>query len=301
MKIGYPCINLSLACRSNRRFILRSYSDERLRQTVAGNLACLGEMLVFNLEHNLRFLRIGSELVPFASHPVCTLKWWKLFRQTFADLGAFIKKNGIQISMHPDQFTLLNAKDPAIVRRSIAELAYHARVLDLMQLGPDAKLQIHVGGVYGEKPASMARFVRVYKKLPSAIRDRLVIENDDTSYSVNDCLAIHAETGIPVLFDNLHHRLNGDGAPVGAALEQAKRTWGKTDGIPMTDYSEQMPGGRLGQHAESIDPAAFRRFLRETAPIDFDVMLEIKDKEQSALKALAAAARESRVSISRRS
>ena len=289
MKIGYPCINHFLVCRSNRRFILRSYSDERLRQTVAGNLVCLGEMLEFNLEHNLRFLRIGSELVPFASHPVCTFKWWKHFRKTFADLGAFIRKNDFRISMHPDQFTLLNAKDPAIVRRSIAELAYHARVLDLMELDQRAKIQIHVGGVYGEKPASMARFVRVYKKLPAAIKNRLVIENDDTCYSVADCLAIHAETGIPVLVDNLHHSLNGDGLAVGKALEQVERTWRKADGIPMTDYSEQMPGGRVGRHALSISPAAFRRYLKATAPIDFEIMLEIKDKEQSAIKAVAVA------------
>ena len=41
-----------------------------------------------------------------------------------------------------------------------------------------------------------------------------------------------------------------------------------------------------GKHAEKIDTASFKKFLNETEGLDFDVMLEIKDKEKSALKAL---------------
>jgi predicted polyphosphate/ATP-dependent NAD kinase len=36
--------------------------------------------------------------------------------------------------MHPDQFNILNAKDPAIVERTVAELMYHVDVLDLLGL-----------------------------------------------------------------------------------------------------------------------------------------------------------------------
>ncbi len=67
------------------------------------------------------------------------------------------------------------------------------------------------------------------------------------------------------------------------------------DGIPMVDYSTQHPGRRAGAHAEGIDPVDFRSFLDASRPFDFDIMLEIKDKEKSALTALSIARNDRRL------
>jgi UV DNA damage endonuclease len=91
MKIGYPCLNLTLGCK-NRRFRFRSYSEERLVETVAANLFCLREMLQFNLGHNILFFCISSDLVPFASHPVGRFDWAEHFRKDFRNIGRFIKQ-----------------------------------------------------------------------------------------------------------------------------------------------------------------------------------------------------------------
>ncbi|WP_214041567.1 UV DNA damage repair endonuclease UvsE [Methanoculleus sp.] len=294
MKIGYPCINRSVGCSSGRTFRLSSYSDERLEETVRENLRCLREILRFNRRECILFFRIASGLVPFASHPVCTAAWQDTFAGTFREVGRFVREHGMRISMHPDQFVVINAKDPGIVNRSVAELRYHAAVLDAMHLDGSAKVQIHVGGVYGDREASMERFASVYSLLDENILRRLVVENDDSRYTLADCLRIHEETGVPVLFDVFHHRVNPSGVGVAEAVEQSGATWRPEDGIPMIDYSTPMPGGRRGRHAESLDGADFERFLADTAPADMDIMLEIKDKEKSALVAVGIARRDGR-------
>ena len=159
MKIGYACINLSLDCRSSRTFRLKSYSAENMERTVGGNLSCLLEQLRFNLEHDIYYFRISSDLVPFASHPVCDYPWQKRFEGEFAAIGGFVVEHAMRVTMHPDQFILINALDEDIHTRSVAELAYHAQVLDLMGLDASHKIQIPVGGVYGDREASISRFV----------------------------------------------------------------------------------------------------------------------------------------------
>jgi len=285
MKIGYPCLNRSLGCTPGHTFRLASYSAGRLAETVLRNLDCLGRQLEYNRDHGLLFLRITSDLVPFASHPVCAFPWPDEFAPRFAALGRLIRQSAMRISMHPDQFTLINSPDEDIFRRSSAELAYHARVLDLLGLDNTARIQVHAGGVYNDKPASIDRFCARFGKLPGTVRRRLTVENDDRLYSVADCLMISRRTGVPVLFDSFHHRLNNRGEGTAAALAMAAATWKQADGLPMVDYSSQKKDARKGSHAESIDLRHFARFITAVAGMDFDIMLEIKDKEKSALRA----------------
>jgi UV DNA damage endonuclease len=185
--------------------------------------------------------------------------------------------------MHPDQFVLINAIKKDIVIKSIKDLEYHCEVLDLLELDSSAKVQIHVGGVYGDKQSAIKRFIAEYKKLPEAIKKRLVIENDHISYSLKDCISIHKEVGIPVLFDSFHHEcLNNTETRKEATLLSSK-TWKRTDGRLMVDYSSQKPKTKRGTHIEHINILHFRKFIKETSGIKFDIMLEIKDKENSAI------------------
>jgi UV DNA damage endonuclease len=289
VKIGYPCINRSIGCTANRTFRLLSYSRERLEATVAGNLACLERILAFNRARGILFFRITSDLVPFATHPVMDMPWQERFRDRFREIGTIIRDSGTRISMHPDQFVLVNATSEDIAGRSIAELRYHTEVLDLMDLDSTAKIQIHVGGVYGNREGSLRRFVDRAGGLDEAILRRLVVENDDLRFPLADCLRIHEEAGIPVVLDVFHHELNNRGEPLSRAIASVAGTWKGTDGIPMVDYSSQERGKRKGTHATTLDPLLFRRFLLESRPHDLDIMLEIKDKEKSALSAIGIA------------
>lgn len=286
MKIGYPCINRSLRCRGNHTFRLKSYSHERMADCVTNNLNCLMEMLRYNRQHDMLFFRVSSDLIPFASHPVCDYPWPEIHQKQFREIGEFIQMNHIRISMHPDQFTLINSIREDVFLRSVKELEYHARVLDLLKLDHTAKIQIHVGGVYNDRSTSLKRFINRFDMLGSSIKNRLVIENDDRLFPLKDCLHLHRETGIPVLFDVFHHRLFNHNEEIPHALESCQSTWGKTDGILMVDYSSNQPGARPGTHAQSLDPVDFNEFILRSHTSDFDLMLEIKDKEKSVLKAI---------------
>jgi UV DNA damage endonuclease len=108
-------------------------------------------------------------------------------------------------------------------------------------------------------------------------------------YTIRDCLAINERTGIPIIMDSFHHSLLNGSEGFATLIDPVRKTWKVADGIPMVDYSSQEPGKRVGAHAEHIVEDDFRQFLATTQPADFDIMLEIKDKETSALKALGIA------------
>ena len=114
----------------------------------------------------------------------------------------------------------------------------------------------------------------------------MVIENDDRIFSFQDCLFLHSKTNIPLLFDVFHHSVLNNKESIKNILEKQNKTWKNIDGIPMVDYSSQKLGFRAGSHAEKIDLKDFESFLKQSKPYDFDIMLEIKDKETSAKKAL---------------
>ena len=288
MKVGYPCVNEAMDCSAAHTFRLASYSEERLLAAVAANLACLRRLLEWNVAHGLLFFRMGSGIVPFGSHEINVFPWQTHFAAAFRALGDYIRATGLRVSFHPDQFVVLNSPSPDIVRRSMAELVYQGSMLDLMGLDGTAKLQIHVGGLYGDRELAIGRFAAVHATLPAAVRARVVVENDDRLFPLRDCLRLHALTGVPILFDNFHHECLNHGEPMRAALRLAAATWHPLrDGVPMMDYSSQAEGARKGKHTDDLVDEQFRGFLAELHGLDMDLMLEIKNKEISALRAVA--------------
>ena len=285
MKIGYPCINRSIGCSSNKKFRLANFTEEKFNETVKNNLSCLDKIIDYNIENDMLFLRISSETVPFASHDVCTLDWKETFRIELENIGKKLRENNFRVSMHPGQFTLLNSPSKKIVEKSLAELEYHADLLDAMSLDNTAKIQIHVGGVYGDKDSAIERFISTFGIASKKITSRLAIENDDYHYSVKDCLRINKETNIPIILDNLHLECLNDGESLIEAYDMIKGTWDEEDGIPMLDYSSQQKNARIGKHTEHIDSNHFKKFIDIMHNQEFDLMFEIKDKEKSVLEA----------------
>ncbi len=283
MRIGYVGSNLGLGTKT-RTFRLAGFTRERAAETARENLRDTLRCLQWNAERGIGFFRVTSGVVPFASHPVAEGWDWRAeLREEFEAVGSLANAAGMRLGTHPGQYVLLNSPRESVVEASVAELVYHADMLDLMGVEDDARLQIHVGGAYDDREDSLRRWAEAFRILPEPVRRRLAVENDERLFGLKDCLRLNEATGVPVIFDVFHHSLNNDGEALPEAYAKVKPTW---DRCPMQlDYSSQNEDKRFGAHTETLVEDDFRAFLQQ-APDDADVMLEIKDKETSAMKAL---------------
>lgn len=290
MNIGYVSIIMSEPGLKMKSCILKNASEDNLIKLIKYNLEMLDKIFDYNFKHDIFVFRISSGFIPFASHPINKVDWCKMFKKEFLTLGKKAKKYGIRLSMHPGQYTTLTSPNKDVVKKSIWDLKYQTGVLDCMGLDSKNKIILHIGGKYEDKQQSMERFIKEYKKLPKNIKNRLVIENDDRNYTAEDVLYISSKADIPVLFDYFHHLLNHEGEDLNTIeiLKKCMKTWKKDkDGIPKVHYSQQAIGKKSGSHSLTIDVSEFLRFYN-TLPCNVDIMLEVKDKDISALKCILA-------------
>lgn len=288
MNIGYACLTIGVPGTRLRTCTLKNANTETLKEITAANLAALEQMLEFNAKNNIHLFRVSSDIIPFASHPKCTLEWDQVFRIELRRLGEKARSYGMRLSMHPGQYTVLNSPDQEVVRRAVADLTYHSKFLDALEMGPECKLILHIGGAYGDKEMAANRFLEQYDQLSDKIRKRLVLENDDKIFAIDEVLAIGLKGGIPVVFDNLHHQVKLDQARINEFewIAACAKTWEPEDGPQKIHYSQQAPGKRQGSHSDTVKAEEFLSFY-ENIPGDPDIMLEVKDKNLSAIKCIA--------------
>ena len=284
-RLGFVASVLSENLSTSRTCRLRNATGQRIRELIVENLAALEQVTNFLERHRILLYRISSNLVPFASHPVNDVAWWDEYRETFTRIGARLRALDVRISTHPGQYTVLNSPHRAIVDAAEAELLYQARLLDAFGSDTTCKIVVHIGGLYGgSERHAMDRFSTTANALPDMVRRRLVIENDDRLFDAEEVLEVSRMTGLPVVFDWLHHQANPCGRDIRDVLPEIFRTWRPADGRPKIHLSSQAPGGPPGAHADLIDPRDLVAFL-ETAPaIPFDAMLEAKQKDRALLK-----------------
>ena len=255
--------------------------------------------------HGVGMYRMTASLAPYATHPDMP----QFHRQVeeaqseLAELGARARALDLRLSSHPSQYIVLNSEDPDVQAAAIRDMELQTALLDGMGLGPEAVVVLHVGGAAGGYEAGLERWERGWERLSERSRERLVVENDDRTFSLAHVMELHRRTGVKVVWDILHHHCNDpDDVADREALEAALSTW--PQGVrPKIHYStpktameerKRKVGRRverswvlpqLRAHADVIDPIAFEHFVRETAAgLDFDVMLEAKAKDLALLR-----------------
>lgn len=297
IRLGYVAMTMNLENCSPSGTVtllnLNKIPEERarllkLKSVTKKNLENTLRILKYNKAMSIMVYRLTSKLVPLATHPV-TQDWDYIsdFKSEFKEIGDFIKGNNFRISAHPDHFTILNSNNPKVHEDSIRDLDYHIKIFEAMGLPSDAsKLVIHVGGVYKDKNTSLLRFAENFRSLPSRIRERIMIENDDKSFSAAEVICLCKELKVPMVLDLHHHQCVSNGENLENIILKAFSTWEVSALPPKVHFSSPKNIKDFRSHADNIDTDSFRNFLdaAKKAECDFDVMLEAKNKDSALLK-----------------
>ncbi|HEY5561565.1 MAG TPA: DUF1722 domain-containing protein [Clostridiaceae bacterium] len=91
-------------------------------------------ILLNNIKNNIYMFRISSDIVPLGSHEINTFPWSLYYKEKLSEIGAFAKFNGIRLSMHPGQYTVINSPSEEIANKAIKDLEYHCKFLDSLNI-----------------------------------------------------------------------------------------------------------------------------------------------------------------------
>ncbi len=284
--IGFACLANGLKHSDYKIIRKANLTDEKVKDIISYNLDSLENIINYNIKNNIKLFRISSDLIPFGSSPVNKINWESIFRDKFKVIADKIKFGNIRVSMHPGQYTVLNSPNDEVVKRAIADLDYHAKILELLETDFSSKLVLHIGGIYGDKDSAIKRFIKNFSRLSDNVRKRLVIENDDRSFNILDVLKIGEQINIPVIFDNLHHEINPPQIKKTDHewINLCKLTFKSEDGRQKIHYSQQDVSKQIGAHSKTINPEKFLTWFKTINSENIDIMLEVKDKNISAIK-----------------
>ena len=295
-RMGYACINMELSNQkpkiyTGRSMIKRTFKAKGIKyasELGLQNTKDLFEIIKWNNENGFDFFRITSNLFPWCSeYELSDMPDYKEICDVLSDVGKYVDNNRMRITSHPGPFNVLTSPHPHVVDNCIKDLSIHGEVFDLMNLSrtPYNKINIHIGGAYGDKKSAMERFCENFHRLPNSVKTRLTVENDDKAsmYSVVDLYeGVYKVIGIPIVFDYHHHKFCTGGLSEEDALEVAISTWG--DIIPVVHYSES----RSKEYEDDkIRPQAHSDYVYDyinTYNNEVDIMVEAKAKELAVLK-----------------
>ncbi|CAO2650837.1 Nn.00g091340.m01.CDS01 [Neocucurbitaria sp. VM-36] len=247
------------------------------------------KMVRWNEKYGIRFMRLSSEMFPFASHDEYGYKLKPFAEHTLREVGEVIAQLGHRVTTHPGQFTQLGSPRKQVIDNAIRDLEYHDEMLSLLKLPPqqdrDAVMILHLGGAYGDKPAAIARFKENYARLPQSVKNRLVLENDDVVWSVHEILPLCQELNIPFVLDFHHHNIIFDETQIREGTKDIMdlfpailETWRRKGITPKMHYSEPCPPAITRTARRKHSP---RVMTLPPCPDTMDLMIEAKDKEQA--------------------
>lgn len=304
IQLGFACLNTELreknifCSRTTRQKTVLDKGIPYVKELIKENIKDLKAHVEWNYENGIRFMRISSQLLPHYTNPNTERYDIEFIRKDLEEIGRLARLYKQRLTFHPDQFNVLSTKSEEIFQKTRNELKMHADMFDMMGLDTDSIMVIHGGGVYDNKEEAMERFIRNFRRLDENIRRRLVLENCEKCYNIEDVLYISSQVNIPVIFDTHHYNCYNQLASMESKtckiikkkLEKEARhyipyileSWTRRNMKPKFHISEQRPNSRIGAHSDYVEIIPdYLLEIPEKFGLEVDLMIEAKMKEKS--------------------
>ena len=291
VRLGYVAISKTLGKKvtSSSTVTFSNYSKialpdkklEKLKSVAASNLKDLETIIKYNIENNIHFYRITSALIPLVTHP--EVGYWghrEFLKKDFEYVGKLINDSKMRVDTHPDEFNVINSINPKVVENTKINLLKQAEWFEDFKydLG---KMVIHVGGATNGKEAGLERFITNFDNFPTEVKSKIIIENDDKTYTAQETLNLCNELSLPMVLDIHHHNCNNNGENIYELIPQIFLTWKNEKLPPKLHFSSPREGEKDRKHSDFINAKDFVIFLENIKHFntDIDIMLECKEKD----------------------
>lgn len=292
LNFGYACICNCLrkkniySSRTLRLATLEQKGIEYAKELAIKNLNDLLLILKWNKENNIFFFRMSSDMFPFATYSGYSYVL-DFVDDKLKEIGNYAKENNMRLTMHPSQFNVLSSSDEKVVANTFLDLNHHCDILDRMGLDQNSVIIIHGGGVYGNKKKALEILKNNILRLPQNTRDRLVLENCEMSYTIEDLLPISESIHVPLVIDYHHDNINPSSQNIEYYHDRVFDVWKKRNIKPKVHVSNSIPGiTNENLRAERRKHSDYISFIHEpllSISFPIDVMLECKMKEEALL------------------
>lgn len=280
-KLGKSTSSSTVTFSNYNKIVDKEKKLEKLKSVTLSNLNALVDILKYNIENNIHFYRITSALIPLATHP--DVGYWghrEIFKKDFQYIGKIIRESNMRVDTHPDEFNVINSVNPKVVENTKINLINQVKWFEDFNY-EDGKMVIHIGGATGGKIQGIERFIKNFREFPEEIKSRIIIENDDKTYTAKETLDLCNILDIPMVLDIHHHNCNNNGENIEELLELIFKTWSNETLPPKIHFSSPKGGDNDRKHSDFINVNEFIKFIEKARSlnIDFDVMLECKEKD----------------------
>lgn len=204
-------------------------------------------------------------------------------KEKLKELGEYAIRMNMRIDFHPDHFVVLNSPEESIFKQSVKTLQMHKKLLKGMGIEHKQRCVMHVGGGYKDKELALERFIENWSNVPRSIQEMIMLENDDTTFTLEETLYLGEKLDIPVVFDLHHHMMNHNREDWHEDWARVVHTW-ESSLLPVKMHiSSPREGKDPRAHADFIDVDDFLSFLKKikgSVP-QIDCMIEAKKKDES--------------------
>ncbi|WP_462412651.1 UV DNA damage repair endonuclease UvsE [Neobacillus sp. Marseille-QA0830] len=291
VRLGYVAMSMELQNASpSQTMTFAQFSRIKDREAAIRKLARVAEsnldnclrLLKHNVANEIHFFRFSSRLIPLANHPeLPDWDYMEALKEPLKRIGDYLKEHPMRVDFHPDHFVVLNSPDKEILKNSLKTLQMHQHLLKGMDIDPEHRCVLHVGGGYDDKEKALEQFIHNWAFVPASIQKMIMLENDDTTFTVKETLYLCEKLGVPMVFDYHHHLANHEEPDWQEDWDRVKATWAHSKLPIKMHISSPRSDHDFRAHADHVDPQMFLNFLQEikgTVP-EIHCMIEAKQKD----------------------